>query len=138
MKYNAEKEKARAAGKSEVNSESAAELKAKKLPEFSAVQKWLDNEAEIKLKKALEKMTTGLEVPALIIRSLNLKAISALRDLGIKLQGDAEIDLVMAFVSGDFLHVVVFEVKRADTYPWQTECPLPNKQAVNKAENQLT
>ena len=81
IRYNAEKEKARVAGKSEVNAESAAEAKAKQLPEFSAVQKWLDNEAEINLKRALEKMMTDLEVPALIIRSLNLKAISALKDL---------------------------------------------------------
>ena len=81
---------------------------------------------------------TDLKVAALMLRSLNLKAISALKDLGVKLQGDAEIDLVVAFVSGDFLHVVVCEVKRANTYPWQKECSLPNKQAVNKAENQLT
>ena len=32
----------------------------------------------------------------------------------------------------------ICEVKRADTYPWQTKNSLPNKQAVNKAENQLT
>ena len=79
-----------------------------------------------------------LEMPALIIRSVSLKALSALKDFGIILPKDAEIDLVMAFVSGDFLHVVICEVKRADTFPWQAEGSLPNKQAVNKAENQLT
>ena len=61
-----------------------------------------------------------------------------MRDLGLKVSGDAEIDLVMAYVSGSILHVVICEVKRADTYPWQKECSLPNRQAVNKAENQLT
>lgn len=45
---------------------------------------------------------------------------------------------MMAYLSGDFLHVNVFEVKRSDTYPWETKSRPPNKQAVNKAENQLT
>ena len=35
---------------------------AKKLPEFTAVQKWLDNEAEIQLKKSLEQMMTKLDI----------------------------------------------------------------------------
>ena len=95
-------------------------------------------EVEIKLKKAVKFMMTDLKIPALLIRSISLKAISALKGLGLKLSGDAEIDLMMAYVSGDFLHVVIFEVKRADTYPWQTMSAIPNKQAVNKAENQLT
>ena len=51
---------------------------------------------------------------------------------------DGEIDLVMAYLSGDFLHVNVYEVKRSDTYPWETKSRPPNKQAVNKAEIQLT
>ena len=137
-KYNEEKAKAKSAGKSKAGAENVAQTMAKKLTEFTAVQKWLDNEAEIKLKRALKNMMTDLEIPALIIRSINLKAISALKDLGLKISGDAEIDLMMAFVSGDFLHVVICEVKRADTYPWQTMSLIPNKQAVNKVENQLT
>ena len=80
---------------------------AKKLPELTAVQKWQDKEAEIKMKKALEKVMTDLRIPALIIRSMSLKAISALKDFGLKLSGDAEIDLMMAFVSGDFLHLLI-------------------------------
>ena len=67
-----------------------------------------------------------------------MKQISALNDMGLKLPEEAEIDLIMAYVSGDFLHVVVFEVKRRDTYPWQAQSRPPNKQAINKAENQLT
>ena len=118
-KYNIEKDMAKAKGKSNTAAEGAAQAMAKKLPEFTAVQKWLDNEAEIKLKKSLERMMTKLEIPALILRSISVKAISALRDLGLNLPGDAEIDLVLAYVSGDFLHVVVCEVKRAATYPWQ-------------------
>ena len=54
------------------------------------------------------------------------------------LSGEAAIDLVLAFVSGDFLHVVICEVKRADTYPWSTSRAAPSRQAVNKAELQLT
>merc|ERR1712020_547138 len=77
--------------------------------------------AEIKLKRALEKMMVGRKIPALLIRSVNLKQISALNDLGLKLPGDAEIDLVMAFLSGNFLHVHIFEVKRSDTFPWDTK-----------------
>ena len=88
-KYNTEMEKAKAAEKSNTATENAAQAMAKRLPEFTAVQKWLDNEAEIKLKKALERMMTKLEIPALILRSISVKAISALRDLGLNLLGDA-------------------------------------------------
>ena len=56
VKYNEEKEKAKSAGKSKAGAESAAQTMAKKLPEFTAVQKWLDNEAEIKLKKAFRNI----------------------------------------------------------------------------------
>ena len=78
------------------------------------------------------------KLQALIIRSISLKAISALKDLGLKLSGDAEIDLLMAYATGHFLHVNIFEVKRSDNFPWKTGHSLPNKQAVNRAENQLT
>ena len=44
----------------------------------------------------------------------------------------------MAYVSGSFLHVVICEVKRADTFPWQKIKAPTSKQAVNKAENQAT
>ena len=84
-----------------------------------------------------ESLMTRLNIPTLII-SVNLGSLSALKDLGIKLPGNAEIDLIMAYVSDELLHVVVFEVKRADTNPWQAKPSLPNKPAVNKAENQLT
>ena len=77
-KYNSEIEKAKAAGKSSVNADGAAQAMVKQLPEFTAVQKWLDIEAEIKLKRALEKMMTDLNIPALIIRSVNLNALSVL------------------------------------------------------------
>ena len=99
---------------------------------------WQDVEAEIKLKIKMEEMMVSLKIPSLIIRSVSLKAISALKNFGLKIpDGDGEIDLIMAYVSGDFLHVGICEVKRADTYPWQTECVPLNKQAVNKAEKQL-
>ena len=47
-----------------------------------------------------------------------MNKISALTDLGIEIHaGGGEIDMVMAYVSRDVLDVVVFEVKRADTFP---------------------
>ncbi len=97
----------------------------------------MDSVAEIKLKKAIERMMVGLKVPALLIRSINLKQISVLKNLGLKWSGEGEIDLMLAYVSGDFLHIVVYEVKRSQTLPWQNEAKPPNKQAVNKAETQL-
>ena len=79
-KYNEEKAKAKAAGKSEAGAEREAEFKAKQMPELLAVQKWLDNNAEISLKKAIEQMMNNLKIPALIIRSINIKAISLSAD----------------------------------------------------------
>ena len=58
----------------------------------------------------------------------------ALKDRGFTFKGDKEINLMMDYVSGDFLNVVICELKRADTYLWQTNGAPPNKQAVNKAE----
>ena len=120
-----------AAGKSKAESEKKAKAKGYNLPQFKAVKAWQDVEAEIKLKKALEDMMDDLKIPCLIIRSVALKAIGALKNLGLKIPaGDGEIDLIMAYVSGGFLHIVIFEVKKADTYPWQSECVPLNKQAV--------
>ena len=62
-KYNEERAKKESAGKSKTNAANAAQALAKKLPEFTAVQKWLDNEAEIKLKRVLEQIMTKLEEP---------------------------------------------------------------------------
>ena len=137
-KYNKAKEAARNSGKSLTQVERDAVGEAMRLPQCQALKAWQDADAELKLKRAFNNMFLSLKIPALLIRSVSLKAISALKDLGLELPEDAEIDLVVAFVSGDFLHLVVCEVKRADAYPWQTECALPNKQAVNKAENQLS
>ena len=95
-KYEEEKKKAKAVGKSDSDAEKKAFAEATKLPQFQAVKARQDTMAEIKLKKALEKMMVGLKIPALLIRSVNLKQISALNDLGLKLPGDAEIDLMMA------------------------------------------
>ena len=87
-----------------------------KLLLFSALKAWQDVEAETNPKKAVKDMMIDLKIPTLINRSVNLKAISAFKDMGLKLSGDAEIDLMMGYVSRDFLHVIIFEVKRADTY----------------------
>ena len=143
-KYNEEREKLLANGNPESEAERIAVTAARKLPLLCALKAWQDVEAEIKVKKALETMMSNLKIPALIIRSIKPKAMSALKDLlglgdgEIDLTRDAEIDLVMAYISGDFLNIVIFEVKRADTYPWQTKCAIPNKDAARKAENQLT
>ena len=42
--------------------------------------------------------------------------IDALKDLGLKLSGSGEIVLMIAFAFGDFLHVNIIEVRRANTY----------------------
>ena len=136
-KYNKEKDKTVAAGESEASAENAAQVMAKKLPEFTALQRWLDIESEIKLKSAMQSLMGDQTSPALIIRAVNFKAMSSLKDLGLDFSGDTEIDLMVAYASGDFLHIVICEVKRADTYPWQNKMMMPSKQAVNKAEKQL-
>ena len=97
LKYDAERERETAAGNT--NADRSAQIMALKLPEFTAVQRWLDNQAEIKVKKALVELMTGLGIPTVIIRSVSLRTISALNDFGIELKGDGEIDLVLAFVS---------------------------------------
>ena len=102
-KYNDEKEKFEAKGMSESESERFAVTAALKLPLFCALKAWQDTEAKIKLKKALEAMMSDLKVPALIICSIKLKAISALKDLGLEdraidMSGDGEIDLMMAYL----------------------------------------
>ena len=68
-----------------------------------------------------------------MIRSVNLKQISALKDLCLKLSSDVDIDLVMVYSSGDLLHLNVFEVKK-NMLAWDAKSRPPNK----KAENQLT
>ena len=137
--YNKVKAQALARGKSVLQAEAAAQAEALQLPQFQAVNMWQDIEAEIKVKLAVEKMMRSLKIPALVIRSVNLKAISPLRSLGIKVPDKGgEIDIVLAYASGEYLHIVLFEVKRCDTYPWQDTAKVPSKQAVNKAENQLT
>ena len=138
-KYNKELDDAKAAHKSNSQAEIDAHNTATKLPEFCAVQKWKDIHAEIKVKKALEGLMNARKIPSLIIRSIDMKKISALKDMGIDIpDSNSEIDLVLVYASGELLNVVVFEVKRADDYPWEMRDPRPNKQAVNKAEDQLT
>ena len=103
--------KAKAAGKSEVESEKTAQAKAYHLPQFKAVKAWQDVEAEIKLKRAFEQMMEHNEIPSLIIRSVSKKAILALEKFGLKIPGgEGEIDLIMAYASGDFLNVIICEV----------------------------
>ena len=91
IEYNEEKEKVKAAGKSESECDRLAAAASYKLPLISALNAWQDVEAEIRLKKAVKDMMTDLKIPTLIIRSVKLKAISALKDLGLKLSGDAEV-----------------------------------------------
>ena len=68
-----------------------------------------------------------------MIRLVNLKQISALKDLCLKLSSDVDIDLVMVYSSGDLLHLNVFEVKK-NMLAWDAKSRPPKK----KAENQLT
>ena len=136
--FNKAKENLLASGESEVDAESKARSKAFHLPQFKAVRAWQDVEAEIKVKRSLEDLLGAKKIPSLVIRSVSLKGLFALRSLGLDIPcGDAELDLLLAFVIGDILHVTIIEVKRADTYPWLSECMPLNKQAVDKAEKQL-
>ena len=96
-KYEEEKKKAQNAGKSEPKACDIASKAATNLPQFTAVNAWLDSLAEIKLKEAIERMMGGLKIPAVLIRSINLKQISALQNLGLKWSGDGEIDLMLAW-----------------------------------------
>ena len=52
-KYDEEKAKAKASDKSNAGAENGAEFKAKKMPELMVVQKWLDNNSEIRMKMAI-------------------------------------------------------------------------------------
>ena len=61
-----EKAKAKAAGKSEADSEKKASTVAYHKPQFKAVKAWQDVEAEIKVKRALEDMMEGRKIPTLI------------------------------------------------------------------------
>ena len=136
--YEEEEKRAMDAGLSPDEAKRKAFTAAGRLPQLKAVQAWQDIRAEIKLKDSMKKMMTDLKIPALLIRSISLKQMSALNDLGLSLPEDAEIDLMLAYCSGDFLHIVVCEVKRSDTFPWDLKPTTPNRQAVNKAEGQLT
>ena len=75
-------ERAQNAGKSTDQAKREAANEAVKLSQFKAVGAWQDTNAEIRLKKALKIMMRKLKIPALLIRSVNLKAMSALQDLG--------------------------------------------------------
>ena len=88
-KYEDELQKAKDSGEVAFEAEKKAFAAATKLPQFQAVKFWLDTNAEIKLKKALERMMLRLKISTVLIRSINLKQISALNDLGLKLPGDA-------------------------------------------------
>ena len=48
MKFIEERDKAKGGGKSEIEAENVARSTATRLPEFNAVQKWLDIDVEIK------------------------------------------------------------------------------------------
>ena len=60
-----------------------AQVMAMKLPELTAVQRWQDIEAEIKLKRAIVKMPMDLEIPALVIRSVSVRAIYMIYCIGL-------------------------------------------------------
>ena len=79
-KYSEEKEKFKSAGKSETECEILAAVASYKLPLFSALKAWQDVEDGIELKKAIKEMMSDVKIPTLIISSVSLKAISALKD----------------------------------------------------------
>ena len=78
LKYNTEKEKAKASGMPEFEAGTSAQYMARRLPEFNAVKQWQDVNVEIKLKEALENMMKAQKIPTLIIRSVVMNKMSAL------------------------------------------------------------
>ena len=140
LEYDEEVGKAKAAGKPDPE-KVADEAVERGLVEFNALQRWLDVKEEVNLKKALEIIMKVKKIPALIIRSVDIKQMSTvLQDLGIAIPiRVGEIDLVMAYVSGPVLNVFIFEVKRAGRRPsGKRTGEKAFKKALNKAETQLT
>ena len=109
--FNKAKDNLLASGESEVDAESKARSKAFHLPQFKAVRAWQDVEAEIKVKGSLEDLLRAKKIPSLVIRSVSLKGLFALRSLGLDIPcRDAKLDLLLAFVIGDILQVTIIEV----------------------------
>ena len=92
------------------------------MPELLAVQKCLDNNAEIKLKKAIKEMIffigqkkrkkikemmRNLKIPTLIICSINLTAVSALKNKA-ETQLTKYVDVLMNISAGKPPSQIIF------------------------------
>ena len=121
-----------------------------KLPEYNALKFWLDQKSELDVKEAVERGARGVKLQFAVYRSLVKEEIinekqgprlgnkTALKELGLDIPDeDIETDLLFAFIKDTLLHIVLIEVKRSDTPPWNQGSQAPNKDNVNKAANQL-
>merc|ERR1712115_326559 len=120
------------------------------MDKYKALQRWKDLRGEITTKSAMEDLLKRLNIPGLVVRSVEkekftnqkeepaLRNIDALRALGLNLSdGTIEIDLLMAYVVQGVLRIILCEVKRPDTGPWDSRDKEPDQQNVNKALLQL-
>ena len=116
------------------NDKSAADETKKKLKKkYDALQSWKDIYAEIKTKQTLHELLKHLQVPSLLVRSVENKALNA---LGLDLP-DGEMDLLLSYVASNCLHIVLCEVKRPRVEPWESADKEPTKESIKKALKQL-
>ena len=121
-----------------------------KLPEYLALKSWLDQKAEVKVKEAVEKEARRQKLKFAIFRSLQKEQIvnekqaprlgnhTALKEIGLNIPDkSSETDILFAYADGDHVHIVLIEVKRQDTPPWNPEGLAPSKSNVRKAVSQL-
>ena len=137
------------------NKDAEKKVFATKKKKHEALQSWKDTKAEITLKLSLEELLLHLRVPGLLVRSVEHKArinnpdgfqelrnLDALHALGLDgLPPQAgEIDLLLAYVAGNHLHIVLCEVKRQNLKLWESQDGKESKaliRNIGKAFEQL-
>ena len=105
-----------------------------------ALQKWRNTKAEIVMKEAAEKVVRDLKIPSVVVRSVDYKYKEHhyLKELGLTMPDkDLEIDLLIAYVAGNYLHIILCEVKRPETEPWADCEREPTKESIDTALKQL-
>ena len=109
--------------------------------QHEALQKWRDEKAEIVMKEAIEELLRHLKIPSLVVRKVDYRAnqYHHLKELGLSKMPikDVEIDLLIAYVADNDLHVVLCEVKRPNNEPWENHQRPPTKEIIDKVLKQL-
>ena len=113
-----------------------------KMKNLAVYNKYMDQRAEVTLKEAIVTALEPLHQPSLVVRSVELtkRGLQDFQTLGLfpvkPSQGDWEADLLVA-VAGVKLKITLLEVKRKDVKPGEVKSRPPDKQAINKAIDQL-